>query len=216
MLVKNTGRVPWTVDSFTDQTFGDVLGGAVGPQVNTCGGDWGLAPGGVYQCAFVVGIAGPAPSTQRSTASITVREEDGDMATSTHVNIIELVTGDPSGGLTITKMPDQSQVPPEGAEVFFSVTITNGTAETVEIHNLFDTEFGDLLDPAAPFTYNDCVVASDLTPSIPPQGSFFCTFSGTVVPPDDGGPHENTVAVEVTVDDEVVASASDTATIAFG
>ena len=84
---------------------------------------------------------------------------------------ISLRRGVDAGRRTVERRESPTEVNEPGANVTFTVTVDNlSSVDTVTIHSLTDTVYGDLNGQA------DCSVPQVL----PPLGSYSCSFTGSV------------------------------------
>jgi hypothetical protein len=195
--VENTSLVDSiTIDSIVDDVFGD-LGDAGNAAVtgSTCPDLIGdvLAVDEVVSCTFVAFIGDDAvvgdDSEHENTVLVSGTDDDDLPVADDDDATVDITDVLPT--VTVDKEADVESVPEATpTEVTFTVTVTNGSVEPVEITSLVDDVFG-VLDGDA-----DCEVGTVL----PVGGSCEFEFTETLTG-DAGVDHENTVTV-VVVDDE--------------
>lgn len=115
------------------------------------------------------------------------------------------VQGSSPGSISVDKVADPIAVPESGADVTFTITVSN-TDDTVSftLESLIDDQFGDLNGDGT------CSVPQ----TIAPLGSYICTFTETLSGA-AGGSHVNTVTGSGTDAGGYDLSADDDATVGF-
>jgi uncharacterized repeat protein (TIGR01451 family) len=177
-----------TLDSLIDDVFGDLhnQGDCSLPQPLAAAGD----PGDSYTCSFTKWLSGEAHGSHTDTVTATASDNDGntdtdnDSATVTFTDVIPAILVD--------KVADPTLVPETGADVNYTVTVTNDVDEALTLDSLIDDTYSDLNGQG------DCSVPQPLAPAGDTGDSYTCSFTEWV-----SGPAGSSVT------DIVEASASD-------
>jgi uncharacterized repeat protein (TIGR01451 family) len=142
--VRNTSTVPVTITSLVDLLPGGVIDPAPAPAVGTV-----LQPNEVYSWTpdHIYTEAG----TYTNVASATAVDADGNVASDSATQLVDVTNVDPD--ISITKTPSVSSVPETGGDVTYTFVVTNNAIESVLITSVTDDKFGDLGGAAGvPFT----------------------------------------------------------------
>ncbi len=191
VTVENTSdEAVWLV-SLSDNKFGDLDG--QGDCV--ADGTVKIDAGDTYSCTFDAFVGGDAGDTHVNTVTATARDDEQNPAFDSDDATVNIVNVDPQ--IVVTKTADPTTVDEPGADVSYTVTVTNNSVETVWLTSLIDDKFGDLDGQG------DCV--ADGTVKIEVDDTYTCTFVGQVAG-DAGDTHENTVIATVVDNDENEAS----------
>ncbi|MCB0996004.1 MAG: hypothetical protein KDB21_12985, partial [Acidimicrobiales bacterium] len=193
LTIENTSPEPITIDALTDD---HALSAACIALVGTT-----LDPGQQVSCTYTLTF--DDAGSYDNTAEVTVSDDDQNSAGDT-ANATAVVT-DVAPTITVTKTPDVTEVNEPGANVTFTVLVTNTSLATdpVTVVSLVDSVFGDLTTLAG----SDCALTI-----IAPGGSYECSF--TVFVSGDGGDiHTNTVTVNAVDDELTPAQATAEATV---
>jgi hypothetical protein len=186
-----------TIDSFTDDVYGDlttladstcVAGTELEPDDDVAGSGNG-AGDDTYSCTFTVIVAQLAAELQHEdTVTITAHDDDGNSAASSDAEIVTFDLVAPTVELTKHDEPDANATVDEpGGDVPFTVTVTNTSDEPVMITTLTDTTRYEepaaetalnLLSPTQPISDVDC--SADLDEAIAPHRAVSCTFVATL------------------------------------
>jgi uncharacterized repeat protein (TIGR01451 family) len=202
ITVTNIGNVDLTLESLIDDVFGNLNG------VGDCSVPQDLSPLEEYSCSFTELVSGEvaAPHVNTVTATATDAEQnevsDEDDATVEFTDILP--------DISVSKSPSTPTVIAPGGNVTFTVTITNLTAEPVQISSLVDSDFGDLNGAGT------CSVPQDLAANGETGDSYVCSFTGYVSGA-AGATHNNVVTAngfdseqnEVSGDDDAIVNIID-------
>ncbi|MBP6786366.1 MAG: DUF11 domain-containing protein [Candidatus Promineofilum sp.] len=196
-VVNNTGNVPLTITSLTDNKFGTLAGdadckiGTVLPVPGSCS----------FSQVFAV-PAGTAGGTHVNTFTAngtgnSISVTDDDPATVTYTDVL------PS--IIVDKVANPLTVPETGGNVTFTFTVTNNGTVPVTISSLADNKFGTLVGDA------DCKVGTALAPAAS------CTFDATFAVPAGtaGGTHVNTFTAKAKDAQQNEATDDDPATVTY-
>ena len=203
--IVNTGPTAVTIESITDNVYGD-LGDPANPNVtnNTCDdlvlAPTTLQPGANTACSFDVSFTG-APRSQTDIVTVDGVDEFGtDVPDVMDDATITITPVQPA--IDVLKTANPVARPEPGGAFTFTVQITNTSppGDPVTIQTITDNVYGNLADPANPnVTNNTCddLVAAPTT--LQPGGSTTCSFDVSFT----GAPRSQTDIVTVTgVDDE--------------
>ena len=146
----------------------------------------------------------PGPPTS---TSFTAKAEDNEGSEASDTDDATVRFTDVEPVVEVVKDADKTSVDETGEDVVFTFTVTNESAESVEITELTDSDFGTLAGDA------DCEVGTVLAASGEPGDS--CSFSITrEIKGDASGPdHENTFTAEVEDNDGSTDEDSDDQTV---
>ncbi|MEZ4556258.1 MAG: hypothetical protein R2854_07355, partial [Caldilineaceae bacterium] len=196
VVVENTSAVDnVTVNSVIDDRFGDV-GGSCTPAVGAT-----LVPGATMTCVFTRAVTGNAGDVH--TNVVTASGVDDDQAPVSAQDSENVAVDNVASSIKVTKTADVSAVNEPGADVTFTVLITNTSAvDNVTIDNLDDDVYGDVDGTCTP------AIGSQLAPG----ASMTCVFTGAVSG-NAGASHVNTVTATGYDDDENPLSDSDSETV---
>jgi hypothetical protein len=208
VTVKNAGVDPdnaVTLTSLLDDIYGDITTtGHNGITATTCEDAIGylIQPGATYTCAFTATVTLDGGESETDTVTATGLDarkntvEGNDNATVTAINVMPAVS--------IVKEANPTSVFEPGANVTFTVTITNGSvsSDPLTITSLSDNIYGQLAGDA------DCQVGTALA------SGANCSFQFTQYVAGNAGDSEtDTVTVSGEDDEENEASASESATV---
>lgn len=198
VTVTNIGSVDLILVSLIDDVFGDLN------NVGTCDVPQNLSPLDEYSCSFTELISGEVgiPHVNTVTATVVDSEEnevsEGDDATVEFTDILP--------DILVNKSPSTSSVNAPGGNVTFTVSITNLSAEPVQISSLVDSEFGDLDNVGT------CSIPQDLAASGETGDSYVCSFTGFVGGA-VGATHNNVVTANGFDSEQNEVSGDDDATV---
>lgn len=136
-------------------------------------------------------------STNLATATASLDLDSGETISCTFTN-------DPLPNITITKTPSVASIAETGANVNFTIQITNNTAESITLDSLNDSVFGNLNG------LGDCVTGGAIAGSSTYSCSFSQALSGTVA-----SPHNNTATAQVSDNEANTDSDSNSATVNY-
>ena len=196
--VRNSGSVPVTIISLSDNVFGTLAGDA------DCKVGRVLAVGAscTFQATFTL-LASDYPSSHTNTFSATAVDGDGNDANDTDDE--EVTYTDVKPDITVTKTANPTSVPETGGNVTFTYRVTNNSTEAATITELKDNKFDPLAGDA------DCQVNTVLA------AGAWCEFTAAhVISGDFGGPdHVNVFTATAQDDDSNTDTATDDATVTF-
>jgi hypothetical protein len=197
--VTNSGPVPVTITSLTDDKFGTLAGDA------DCKVGTPLAVGAscTFEATFTV-PAGTALATHVNTFTAVVTDAKQHTATASDPHTITYVA-DPLPSVRVDKTSVTTTLPTGGGPVTFTYTVTNTGPVPVTITTLTDDKFGSLVGDA------DCKVGTALAVGAS------CSFNGTFTVPAGAalGTHVNTFTAVVTDDKKHTTSGNDNHTITY-
>jgi hypothetical protein len=219
VTIKNLAEhVSIIIDTITDTDFGN-LGTSSDPD-NTCDdliGDT-LGPGATTSCTFTAFLSGDADTQHENTVTVTGHQvgnnnpvSDDDPAT--------VDFDDESAAPQVTK--DATAAANCTVEATYQVDVANNSAlDTLTINSLNDDKFGDLTTVHLAgggfeeVVSTTCNQPGNLFPApIAVQGNYTCEFVGRIVDADCNINHTNEATADVTDDDGVNSTPSDTAAV---
>jgi hypothetical protein len=208
VTVTNHNNEDVTLDSLTDDVFGDITTTAH-PLVTatTCAtGDTILANGGTYACYFnVEGLSGSASGPEPwHENEVTAVASDDDGGSDTATDIARVGFEDIPPEISIIKTADPETVPETGADVTFTVEVTNDGDVAITLTSLTDDQFGDLNGKGG------CAVPQSLAPGAIYTCSFVENLTGTA-----GDSHINLATATGSDEDGNQVSVSDDAVVNF-
>lgn len=169
VTIQNTSAADTvTIGSITDS----VSGGAPVAAGGTCAALVGtsLAPGETKTCTFTVQVTGNAGDAVGDTVDVTGTDDDDHPVEGSGSEVVDIT--DVAAALSVTKTPSVSSVPEPGADVTYTVGITNSSAaDTVVVDSIVDSVEG-----GAPFDVAGTCAAKVGT-SLDPGASTSCTFT---------------------------------------
>ena len=197
-VVENTSAVDdVTIDTLDDTIYGDL---------NTqgdCAIGAVLAPTETYTCSITETVTGNAFDTHTNTFTATGTDDDGEPVSDDDTEKVT-VENVPSSIETV-KSANPTSVPETGADVTFTVTVTNtSTVDSVTIDSLVDDIFGDVSSSCSP------VVPATLAPG----EALTCSFT-EFVSGDAPGSHTDVVTATGNDDDGFQVSDDDDETVDF-
>ncbi len=169
LVVTNTGPVPVTITSLTDNVYGNVTTIAGG----TCGNAIGTVlaaspgPGNTYSCRFTGNFTGPSGATQTDTATVTGVDQANNPVSDTDDAIVTITPVPPS--ITTTKVPTPTSLPEPGGTFTFNYSVTNTGPEPVTVTSIVDNVYGDLNGKGT------CAIGAVLAAN---GGTYRCSFTG--------------------------------------
>ncbi|WP_420643505.1 DUF7507 domain-containing protein [Candidatus Leptofilum sp.] len=195
-LVENIGQEDVTLTSLTDTVFGDLngQGDCAVPQV--------IAIGSSYSCSITVSLAADDLVPHVNVVTATAVDDDGTEDTDDDDETVTFEDVLPD--VTITKTANPTAVPETGADVEFTIVVTNNSLEDATIDALTDSDF-DLATHCADAV--GTVLASG--------ASYTCTFTEFLLGDASGPDHVNTATVTASDDDGNSDTESDDETVLF-
>jgi uncharacterized repeat protein (TIGR01451 family) len=207
VMVSNESEEDLTLDSLTDDVFGDITtSGHDGIVSTTCATGGTIPVGDSYSCEFTALVSG-APGTHTNVVTAIASDNEGTPAQDD--DPAEVSITDIPVDISVLKEADPTTVPETGGDVTFTVTVTNHNAEDVTLDSLTDDVFGDLNGQG------DCAVPQTLLAS---GGTYTCSFLIAGLSGSASGPepwHENEVTAVASDDDGGSDTATDIARVGF-
>ena len=223
MVTNNASFVDLTIESIVDNIYGDLSGisacgtnepnaSAPGPctpaSVTSCPSliDTTLTPGGSTSCSFATFVADDFGQTITDVVEVCGTDESG------HAGIC----GDDDADVTITNVSATPSLIKDALSATCSVDVTyqvvvsnNSTIDTLTVDKLTDDKFGDIT------TMHDDVISTTCKTggTIATSGNYTCSFVGRITSNSCDFTHTDTVTGDVTDDDNVSSSPSDSATV---
>jgi uncharacterized repeat protein (TIGR01451 family) len=187
-----------------DNVFGNITTpGHDGLLSTTCSTPQLIPPLERYTCSFVALIIGNANEEHKNTLTVYAQDNQGEVVAGTAEATV-LITDVPSS-LAVKKVATPEQVPESGAEVLYTVAITNTSAvDSIQINRLRDDRFGDV--------GGSC--ERPLPVTLPAQGRLNCTFR-RFLQGQAGTTHTNVATANGRDDDGNPVSAAGRATVLF-
>jgi hypothetical protein len=175
VVVANTGPLPVTINTLTDDVFGDLDG------QGSCSVPQTIDPGESYECAFTGAVTADENSCFHTNTVTAVGEgsEGGSVQDSGGAEVAIV----PCASINVTKTPDPAELPIPGGEVVFTVAVANTGLSDVTIDSLVDDMFGDLNGQGS------CSVPQTIVAG----GSYQCSFPGEIVLSEEACTHVNIV-----------------------
>lgn len=201
--VVNLTAEPLTLDSLVDSVFGNLDG------LGTC--DLTTTPiilqpngtpGSEYNCDYSPTLSGNAGTTHENTATWTASDDDGNSVSKNSTARIDF--NDVLPDVSITKTANPTSVDEPGADVEFTIVVTNNSLEAATIDSLVDSDF-DLTGKCAD-AVGTVLGAGD---------TYTCTFSEFVAGNASGADHNNVATVVASDDEGNSDTESDDATVMF-
>ncbi|MDK9712390.1 DUF7507 domain-containing protein [Acidaminobacter sp.] len=204
-LITNTGNVTLKVTSLNDDVFDDLLAEA---ESHNSDEDIVLAPGGTFSFSIKRTLSSGSPLLPHIN-TVTVKAVDDDANEASDFDDATVTFTDILPEITVTKSPSVDFVLFPGADVTFTVVISNTCEEEVTVTSIMDDKFGDLLATAKAQNGDTDII---LAPEGQAGDSFTFTFVG-YVSGNVGSTHTNTVTVRAYDDDENYDDSSDSAEV---
>ena len=197
--VDNTG----TVDALTVQSLVHDLAGDIDGQ-GSCALPQAIAAGSFYECSFTIAVSGSSGDVLSPVVTGTGADSDGSPWGASS-NAVSITFDDVPSAMSVDKSANPAEVPEPGADVVFSVTVTNdSTADAITLDSLVDDVHGDLDGQG------DCSVPQDIAVG----GSYGCSFSATVSG-NAGDTETDTITAAATDDDGAPLQETGSATVAI-
>ena len=194
-----------TVDSVIDDVHGDVGATCLDDMDNSLIGQT-IPAADSLTCSFTAMVLGDAGFSETDTVTVSGTDDNGNMLSGMDPATVTITDVLPNIGLT--KDANPTQVGEGGADVTFTVVVSNTSVEPVVITVLDDSIYGDIgascLDAG-----NNSLIGQTIGVS----GSLTCTFTETVG--EEGVPGSETDTVTATAEDNEgnQAMAADSATV---
>jgi hypothetical protein len=208
VVVENTSGAAVTLNTLVDDVFGDITDGSnAAIDGTTCSVPQALAASGdegdSYSCHFTATLSGAAGGTHRDTVTAGANNAAGSAEA---MDGAEVMFSDELPSISVAKTPAPTSVPETGADVTFTVLVTNHSAEAVELTALVDDVFGNLNGKGS------CVVPQNLAASGQASDDYSCSFVEMIsgVP---GVDHADTVTATAKDDDDNETTADGGATV---
>ena len=214
VTVTNTSTETLTLDSLTDDVFGDLLDGSnQNVSANSCTSlPSSILAGASFACSFDALVEGDHSGSDH-VDTVTVVAHDDEDGVATAEDSATVWFGDALPEITVTKETSAGSVTEPGDRVTFTVTVENLSVEPLTIGAISDDVFGDLLDAANPAVEaNTCPAQSTVVAS---GGVFECSFEAFLTGFYGDDDHVNTITVTAGDDDGNSIEESDGATVAF-
>jgi len=209
MITNNASFVDLIINSIMDDVYGDV-GGASNSAVtnNTCPALIGitLAPSSSTSCSFEAIVSGDSGQTVTDVVEVCGTDQAG------HAGIC----GDDDADVTITDVSATPSLTKDAlsatcsVDVTYQVVVSNNSAiDTLTVEKLTDDKFGDIT------TVHDDVISTTCATggTIATSGNYTCSFVGRITGNSCNFTHTDTVTGDVTDDDSVSTSPSDSASV---
>lgn len=201
------------LSSLNDDVFGDLLDANNAAISNSDCDDLAgqtIGPGGTLSCSFSASITGNAgfSHTDTVTACGTANDQQSCNDDDATVNVINL--SEEAADPTVTK-----DVYAWTMDVTYKVQVNNNSSiDTLTVNSLMDNKFGDITTMHAAGGGFEQVVNTDCVSggTISPGGNYNCTFVGRISS-SGANPHVNTVTADVTDDDTINYTPTDSATV---
>jgi uncharacterized repeat protein (TIGR01451 family) len=201
--ITNTGPEDVTVSSILDTKLGDLLGTAKAQNGNADIVIPATDPDSSYSFKVTTTLSSDSLSQHVNRVDVVAKDEEGTEATGYDIETVTFTDVPPD--ISVTKTPNPASVPETGGNVTFTYTVTNNSAEAVEITSLTDDKFGTLAGDA------DCIVGTTLAAGA--SAGFEATFA---VPAGDyPGSHVNTFTAIGADNDGNSDTASAAATVTY-
>ncbi len=197
VVTNNSGPTdPVTIDSLVDDIHGNLDG------QGTCNVPVTIPPGGSYTCTFTAFVGGNAGDSETDTVTASGADDEGTPVSDSDDATV-VITGFPPV-IDVVKTANPTSVPEPGGDVEFTVVVTNnsGPTDPVTIDSLVDDIHGNL----------DGQGTCNVPVTIPPGGSYTCTFTA-FVGGNAGDSETDTVIASGTDDEGTPVSDSDDATV---
>ncbi|MDH3458587.1 MAG: hypothetical protein OER90_17235, partial [Gemmatimonadota bacterium] len=215
--VTNVGVDPnndFTLNSLTDNIYGDITQVQGDIQSTTCSVPQTIAAGDAYKytCSFTAMVSGNAGESETDTVTASGLDDNGnelsgeDDATVTIVGVdpsIVVIKGAVDGNDTVGSVDEP------GGSIVFNVSVENTSvgSDPVTLTSLTDDVYGDITQVLGDVTATDCALAT-----IQPGDTYTCSFTANVA--GNGGENQvDTVTANGTDDEGVAASDSDQANV---
>ena len=194
-LVTNNSLEDATLDSLVDSAFGDLNG------QGDCSVPQALAGyGGTYTCAITVFLSGDASGPAHENV-VTAIASDDDGNTDEDMDDETVPFDDVLPDVTIVKTADPTSVPEPGADVEFTIVVTNNSLEDTTIDSLVDSDF------------ELAVTCADAVGTVLASGeTYTCVFTEFIAG-NVGEDHQNTATVIASDDDGNSDTESDDETV---
>lgn len=193
--VNNTGTVPVTVASLTDDVFG-TLSGDADCKVGTV-----IPAGGSCSFAQTEFLSGSPSTAHHNTFTAAVTDADGNPANAN--DDVTVTFNDVLPSISVNKVADPTHLPESGGSVTYTYTISNNGPVAVTLTSLSDDKFSISGDA-------DCKVGTSLNAGSSCSFTYTTTLSGAT-----GSSHVNTVSVAAADEEGNPTSAADDATVTF-
>jgi hypothetical protein len=194
--VVNNSAEEAVLDSLVDDQLGDLNG------QGDCAVPQTLAPsGGSYSCSVTVNLSGEPNAPHVNLVTATASDNDGNSDTETDDATVEFIDVLPD--ISMDKTADPTTVLETGANVDFTFTVTNNSAEAATLDSLTDTIFGDLNGQGT------CSVGAQIAPN---GGQYTCTVA-VFIQGDADEVHTNVATATASDNDGNSDSESDDATV---
>ena len=197
VVVTNTASEPITLTGLSDDKFGNLDG------QGTCDVPQTIAAAGTYSCTFTKAVSGNAGGSHINTVTATATDDDNNTVTDTDDATVGFTDVLPD--ISVTKTASPTSVAETGANVTFTVLVTNTNAEQVSLTVLSDDKFGNLSGQGT------CAVPQTIAGN---GGTFSCTFT-KAMSGNAGTSHTNTVTATASDNDGNSDTATDDATVSF-
>ena len=203
--VFNNSTEALTMTALVDNVFGDLNG------QGNCAIPQTIQPSpspatAAYQCTLVQHIEGDfGEPDHENMATVTAEDNDGNRDSAEDNATVTLLDVLPN--ISLRKSANPSSVPETGANVQFTVTVTNHGTEAVTVDTLIDSVYGDL-DGQGSCSIPQLLATADDT--------YTCTFTEFVQGDFGGAPHRNLATAQASDDDGNTDSAEDEAIVVFG
>ncbi len=194
--VKNTGTVPVTLQSLSDNVYGSLSGDT------DCAVGTTLAANASCDFTLVKFVSGVVGTPHTDTFSASAQDLEGNPASDTDEATVTFVDVKPA--ITVTKTAAPASVLETGEDVTFTFTVQNSGTVPATITELSDSIYGTLSGD------DDCKVGTRLAAGSSCDFTLVKFVSGTV-----GSTHTNVFTAAVKDDENNPASDTDDATVAF-
>jgi Ca2+-binding RTX toxin-like protein len=192
IVVTNTGGVPLTITSLTDDVYGDL---ATRPPPNSCAALIGTtleSNGSSATCSFTGSFSSPINAFQTSVVTVVGMDQYGRITSDSDGAEVVLLHGDGPSMVAVELSVSPASRPAPGGLFTFTVIISNPGSFGVEIVSLVDDVYGDLSTAPGPNTCDELLGAT-----VGAVDPLTCTFTARFIG-DGGDSQTNTLTVQAT------------------
>lgn len=194
--VNNSGTVPLTISSISDDVYGTLAGDA------DCKVGTSLLAGASCTFEMTQYLSGPANSTHRDVFSASANDSESNTTSATDDAVVTFTDVKPL--VEVSKSASPESVNETGGNVTFTFTVTNTGTVPASISALTDSIYGTLAGDA------DCKVGTNLAAGASCSFDLTQAVSGAVTTP-----HVNVFSATIKDNEDNTASDTDDATVTF-
>ncbi len=201
VIVRNTSPEPITLDSLSDDVYGDVTTTSGNIVSTDCTVGQTIPAGESYGCAFVGPVTGNALDVRTDTVTALASDDEGNIVEGTAEATVTIANVIPT--ISLSKIASPTTRPEPGGSILYRIAVSNSSPEDVVLGSLIDDIHGSLAGRGT------CALPQTLVEN---GGRYRCSFTVPVLG-DAGYVETNELVATATDNDGSTGTATATASV---